>query len=147
MDASKVLVRTSLLYDFKVGLSAAESSRRICQAFGNDAVNERTARQWFQKFWSGYMSLSDAPRSGKPQALDDEALRAAIKKDTSQTCEELAARFQVSDKTIRLHLHLIGKTYKLSKWVPHSLSDANNQQLVAACFSLLTRHRNASILD
>lgn len=147
MDVSKVLVRSCLLYDFKVGLSAAESSRRICQAFGDNAVNERTARQWFQKFRSGDMSLNDAPRSGRPQALDDETLRAAIESDSSQTCSELASHFQVTDETIRLHLHRIGKVYKLSKWVPHSLSDANKQQRVAACLSLLTRHRNASIFD
>ena len=56
---SKELFRCCLLYDFKVGLSAAASSRRICQAFGNSAVNERTARHWFQKFRSGDFSVYD----------------------------------------------------------------------------------------
>ncbi|GFT23632.1 histone-lysine N-methyltransferase SETMAR [Trichonephila clavipes] len=37
-----------LLYDFKGGLSAAASSRPLCQEFGDNAVNERTARNWFQ---------------------------------------------------------------------------------------------------
>ncbi|GFT15650.1 histone-lysine N-methyltransferase SETMAR [Trichonephila clavipes] len=50
MDVSKELVRGCLLYNFKVGLSAAASSRQRCQAFGDSAVNERTARHWFQKF-------------------------------------------------------------------------------------------------
>ncbi|XP_035209264.1 histone-lysine N-methyltransferase SETMAR-like [Stegodyphus dumicola] len=121
--------------------SAAESSHRICQSFGDDAVNERTARQWFQNFRSGDMALGDA------KALDDEALRTAIESDRSQTCVELAAHFQVSDETIGLHLHLIGKAYKLSKRVPFSLFEANKQQRVAACLSLLTRHHNASIFD
>ncbi|GFV73616.1 histone-lysine N-methyltransferase SETMAR [Trichonephila clavipes] len=40
MDVLKELIRDCLLYDFKVGLSAAASSRRICQAFGDSAVNE-----------------------------------------------------------------------------------------------------------
>ncbi|XP_035216387.1 uncharacterized protein LOC118189823 [Stegodyphus dumicola] len=115
MDTSKALVQSCLLYDLKVGLSAGESSRRIRQAFEDDAVNERTSRQWFQKFKSGYMSLSDASLSSQPQALNDEGLRAAIESDSSQTCGELAAHFQVSDEMIRLHLHRIGKAYKLSK--------------------------------
>ncbi|GFY75909.1 histone-lysine N-methyltransferase SETMAR [Trichonephila inaurata madagascariensis] len=78
MDVSKELVRGCLLYDFKVGLSAAASSHRICQAFGVSAVNELTARHWFQKFWSGDLSLCDKARTGRPQALDDEALNAGI---------------------------------------------------------------------
>ncbi|XP_035224767.1 myb-binding protein 1A-like, partial [Stegodyphus dumicola] len=40
------------------------------------------------------MSLSDAQCSSQPQALNDEALRAAIERDSSQTCLELAAHFQ-----------------------------------------------------
>ncbi|GFX49132.1 histone-lysine N-methyltransferase SETMAR [Trichonephila clavipes] len=35
MDVSKGLVRGCLLYDSQVDLSAAASSRRICQAFGD----------------------------------------------------------------------------------------------------------------
>ncbi|GFS59105.1 histone-lysine N-methyltransferase SETMAR [Trichonephila inaurata madagascariensis] len=41
MDVPKELVRGCLLYDFKVGLSAAALSLRICQVFGDSAVNER----------------------------------------------------------------------------------------------------------
>ncbi|GFX23220.1 histone-lysine N-methyltransferase SETMAR [Trichonephila clavipes] len=80
---SKELVRGCLLYDFKVGLSAAASSHRICQAFGDSTVNERTARHWFQKFRSGNLSLCDKARTGRPQVLDDEALQAAIQDDSS----------------------------------------------------------------
>ncbi|KFM83599.1 Histone-lysine N-methyltransferase SETMAR, partial [Stegodyphus mimosarum] len=57
MDTSKTLVRSCLLYDFKVGLSAAELSRQIFQAFGDDGINERTIRQWFQKFSQGICLL------------------------------------------------------------------------------------------
>ncbi|XP_035210476.1 histone-lysine N-methyltransferase SETMAR-like [Stegodyphus dumicola] len=96
---------------------------------------------------SGGMSLNDAPRSGRPQALDNEALRVAIESDSSQTCGELAAHFQASVEMIRFNLHRIGKAYKLKKCVPPSLSDANKQQRGATCLSLLTRHRNATIFD
>ncbi|GFT16047.1 histone-lysine N-methyltransferase SETMAR [Trichonephila clavipes] len=73
MDVSKEPVRVYLLCDFKVGLSAAASSRRICQvAFGDSAVNERTARHLFQKFRLGDLSLCDKAQTGRPQALYDE---------------------------------------------------------------------------
>ncbi|GFW42196.1 histone-lysine N-methyltransferase SETMAR [Trichonephila clavipes] len=132
---SKELVWGCLLYDFKVGLSAAASSRRICQAFGDSAVNERTARHWFQKFRSGDLYLCDKARAGRPQALDDEALQAAIEEDSSQTCGELARQFNTSSETVRLRLHRLGKTYRLSKWVPHTLLEVHKQQRVAACLS------------
>ncbi|GFU05194.1 histone-lysine N-methyltransferase SETMAR [Trichonephila clavipes] len=74
MDVSKELVRGCLLYDFKVGLSTAASSRRICQEFGDSTVNKRTARHWFQNFRSEDLSLCDKARTRRPQALDDEAL-------------------------------------------------------------------------
>ncbi|GFU25399.1 histone-lysine N-methyltransferase SETMAR [Nephila pilipes] len=84
MEVSKDLIRSCLLYDFKVSLSAAASSLRISQAFGDRAVNERTLRQCFKIFRSGDLSLCDESRSGQPH--------------------------------VRLRLHILGKTYRLSKW-------------------------------
>ncbi|GFY64897.1 histone-lysine N-methyltransferase SETMAR [Trichonephila inaurata madagascariensis] len=115
MDVSKELVRGCLLYDFKMGLSAAASSHRICQAFGDSAVNECIARHWFQKFRSGDLSLCDKAQTGRPQALDDEALQAAIVEDSGQMCGELARQFNTSSETVRLPLHCLGLTYRLSK--------------------------------
>ncbi|XP_076049305.1 histone-lysine N-methyltransferase SETMAR-like [Oratosquilla oratoria] len=109
MEVSTDLVRGCLLHDFKVGLSAAASSRRVCQAFGDSAVNECAARRWFKKFKSGELSLRDEPRSGQPQVLNDGVLKAAIEEDSSLTCGELPRQFNVSDETVRLHLHRLGK--------------------------------------
>ena len=111
-----------------MGLSAAASSRRICQAFGNSAVNEQTARRWSQKFKSGDLSLRDEPSSGRPQVLNDRGLKAAIEEGSSLTCGELARQFNVSDETVRLHLHRLDKAYKLSKWVPHTLLEVPKGQ-------------------
>ncbi|GFX30180.1 histone-lysine N-methyltransferase SETMAR [Trichonephila clavipes] len=69
MDVSKEPIRSYLLYDFKVGLSAAESSSKICPESGDSADNERTDRHWFQKFRSGDLSLFDKARTGRPHAL------------------------------------------------------------------------------
>ncbi|GFW38196.1 histone-lysine N-methyltransferase SETMAR [Trichonephila clavipes] len=39
------------------------------------------------------------------------------------------------------------KTYRLRKWVPHTLLEVHKQQRVAACLSLLFSHRRASIFN
>ncbi|GFS32114.1 histone-lysine N-methyltransferase SETMAR [Nephila pilipes] len=77
---SKDLVQCCFLYDFKVGLSEAASSRRIFQVFGDGTVNERTTRHWFKKFRSGDLSLCDEPRSRRPHALDDGACRLLLRR-------------------------------------------------------------------
>ncbi|GFV30319.1 histone-lysine N-methyltransferase SETMAR [Trichonephila clavipes] len=147
MDVSEELVQGCLLYDFKVGLSASASSRRICQAFGYSPVNERTARNWFQKFSSGDLSLCAKARTVRPQVLDNEALQVAIEEDSSQACGELARKFNTSSEMVRLHQYRLGKTCRLSKWVPHTLLEVHQQQRVPACLSLLSRHCRASIFN
>ncbi|GFT06210.1 histone-lysine N-methyltransferase SETMAR [Nephila pilipes] len=121
MEVSKDLIWCCLLYDFKVGFSAAASNCRICQVFGDSAENECTAKHWFQKLRFGDLSLCDEPRCRQPHDLDDKALQAAIEEDSSLMCGELENQHTLSDETVRFHIHLLGKTYRLSKWVPHTL--------------------------
>ncbi|KAI6171945.1 Histone-lysine N-methyltransferase SETMAR [Aphelenchoides besseyi] len=52
--------RVCLLYDFKAGLSALESVRKIHSCFGEDAVGLEGARTWFKKFRSGNLNIADA---------------------------------------------------------------------------------------
>ncbi|GFY58768.1 histone-lysine N-methyltransferase SETMAR [Trichonephila inaurata madagascariensis] len=75
------------------------------------------------------------------------SMNATIEEDSSQTCGELARQFNTSSETVRLHLHHLGKTYRLSKWVPQTLLEVHKQQRMAACLSLLSRHRSASIFN
>ena len=107
MTDRKLKIRACLLYEFKLGTSASSASRKLCTAFGKGAVSEKTARNWFQKFRSGNETLEDEPR--RPISLNNDDLNAAIESDSSLTCHELASRFHVSDETIRLHLHQLGK--------------------------------------
>ncbi|GFT01841.1 histone-lysine N-methyltransferase SETMAR [Trichonephila clavipes] len=132
--------------DKKVLAVWAFSLTEVRITFGDSAVNERTARHWFQKFRSGDLSLCDKARTERPQSLDDVALQAAIEEDSSQTCE-LAREFSTSSEKVRLHLHRLGKTYRLSKWVPHTLLEVHKQRRVAACLSLLSCHLSASMFN
>jgi transposase len=90
MGIPKIVIRACMLYEFKLGSNATAAARKICQAFGTDILNELTVQRWYRKFQEGDESLEDAPRSGRPTAMDNEALLAAIEADNGQTCEEVA---------------------------------------------------------
>ena len=104
MLRKNVYVWECLLYNDKCNSNASETCIRICQSFGEDAINDRTARNWFQKFASGDESLDNAPRFGSPFLLHDDDLTKTIEMDLKLTCRELVAKF-------RSHLHLVGKRY------------------------------------
>ncbi|CAH2093605.1 unnamed protein product [Euphydryas editha] len=79
INLNKCGKRQCLLYDFLLGLSAAESCRRICAAFDQDAVtNERTARWWFDRFRSRNYSLEDKPRPSRSTEIVDKELRRVV---------------------------------------------------------------------
>jgi [histone H3]-lysine36 N-dimethyltransferase SETMAR len=147
MSVPDSVIRACLLYEFKLGTNAAEASRKICTAFGEDAVTSRTAQRWFKKFALGDQSLEDNARSGRPSSLDIDELRTVIETNSNLTCQMLAEEFQVSDETIRIHLHKIGKKWKLSTWVPHALTPENKLQRINNCTSLLSRFKSQNFLD
>uniref|UniRef100_A0A1I7X1Z2 ABC transmembrane type-1 domain-containing protein n=1 Tax=Heterorhabditis bacteriophora TaxID=37862 RepID=A0A1I7X1Z2_HETBA len=107
-------------------LSASEGCRKICIAFEEDEVKERTARKWFQKFPLGVESLQDAPRTGRPLSLNYEDLRIAIETNSKLICVELSNILNENEETIISHLHQLGKRWKLSEWVLHSLTTETN---------------------
>ena len=47
MTDRKLIIRACLLYEFKLGTSASSASRKLCTAFGECAVSERTTQNWF----------------------------------------------------------------------------------------------------
>ncbi|GFX88410.1 histone-lysine N-methyltransferase SETMAR [Trichonephila clavipes] len=143
---SRTLTAAHIVFDGVV-TCAYQPLHQVAEAFGDSAANERKTRHWFQKFRSGHLSLCDQARTGRPQAFDDEALQAAIEEDSNQTCGELARQFNTSSEMVRLPLDRLVKTYRLSKWVPHTLLEVHTQQRLAACLSLLSRHHSASIFN
>lgn len=142
---SKDLIRCSLHSVFKMRFSEAISDHRICQEFRDRVVNVRTAKHWFPKFRPGELSLYDLTLSGRSQALDDEAMRAAIEKDSNITCSEFGRQFYTSDDAVRFNLHRLSSMYRLSKWIPLVLLWVYNRERVAASVSLLSHHRTTSI--
>ncbi|XP_004208805.2 histone-lysine N-methyltransferase SETMAR-like [Hydra vulgaris] len=140
MAVSNAIICACLLYGFKLNTKAAEACRKICAAFRKGTIAERTGQKWFKKFSCGNENLEDEPRSERPSTINNEDIKLAIEQKSSQTCQDLALRFNVSDETIRSHLHQLGKRLNLSKWVPYELSETNKLQRLPICSSLLSHH-------
>ena len=137
-------IRHCILYEFQLGNSASAAARNICAALGDDAVADRTCRDWFKRFREGDISLEDRPRSGRPMESDIERLKVLIEDNPRLTTRELSTMLACNQSTIDRHLHEMGKVNKLGTWVPHQLTSDNIQQRISICHFLLSkpnRHR------
>ena len=146
MSLSKPQIRLCLLYDFKAGLNAAESSRRLCDAFGNGTVSERMAQDWFKRFRSGDEGLEDQPRTGRPMIVEDERILQLLQDDPHLTAYDLAEELGVSHQAVVNHMHALGKVYKINQWVPHDLTPYDRQRRSDASTTLLSYRRTSAWL-
>ncbi len=101
-----------MLYEFDRGSTAAEATRNIHAAYGEEAVDSSTCRRWFTKFRSEDTTLTDKPRSGRSVVFDDEALQAILDADPRQTTRKLAEQLNCSHVTVKRHLYALGKIHK-----------------------------------
>lgn len=119
MDMLKI--RVIFEYEFCRGDNAAQTARNINDVYGANTTNDRKAHFWLQRFRSGIFDLKNEPRGRAETMVDNDELKAIVEADDSQSTAELAAAFDLSIKTILVHLRQICKVKKLYKWVPHAL--------------------------
>ena len=137
----KTHFRHLLYFAFRRGQKASEAAREICAVYGEDAIAERTARDWFAKFKNGNFDLEDTPRTGRPTEFDEDHLKTLVKEDGRQTCRELAEKMNSSAMTISRHLESLGFVQKLGAWVPHALTENNKNKRLKIAAQHLARHR------
>ena len=75
----KSLIQTILLFEFKMGRKAVETTHNINNAFGPGTANKRTVPWWFKKFCKGDESLEDEEHSSQPLEVDSDQLRGESK--------------------------------------------------------------------
>ena len=137
--------RHILLLEFNRGAKAAEVVRNICAVYGDNAIEENTARKWFSCFKEDRFDISGTPCPGRPSEFDKNRLNTLIHNDLRQCTRELANVMNCGHSTIVRYLHSNCKVKNSSVWVPHAigLSQNHKNQRVAICASLLARHRLA----
>ena len=73
-------------------MSAAVNAGTYSEA----ALSEKTCREWFQCFKSGYFDAEDRHGRGKEKIFEDSELEALLAEDSCETKEELAESWGVS---------------------------------------------------
>ncbi|UYV65369.1 K02A2.6-like [Cordylochernes scorpioides] len=95
---------------------------------------------------SGDFELDNEPRRKPHQKFEDAEQQALLDEDSTQTQEKLAKQLQVSQGAVSLRLNSLRMTQKLFRWVPHELSERQQERRLVTCEGLLARHEKKSFL-
>lgn len=141
MELSREQVRLLLLYEFRLGHTAADATRNICDKMDQSIVSYHAARNWFQKFKDGDYNIEDASHPGRAPQVDVDRLKQLIEDDPRLTTLALGEELGCSHTAIENHLYELGKRWKYGAWIPHELTANQLQARVDACMHLLTFRR------
>ncbi|UYV64125.1 ARFIP1 [Cordylochernes scorpioides] len=139
-------LREVLLFAFNWKKSTTEAHRMLEEVYRDHALSKSQCYRWFKKFQSDDFELDNEPRGKLPQKFEDAELQALLDEDSIQTQEKLAKKLQVSQGAVSLRLNSLGMTQKLSRWVPHELSERQQERCLVTCEGLLARHEKKSFL-
>ena len=78
MEPTNEQFRHILLYYSRKGKNATQVAKKLRDVLGDEALKGRQCQNWFRKFRSGVFSFKDEPRSGRPNEVDDDQIKALI---------------------------------------------------------------------
>lgn len=139
-------LREVLLYFYNLKKSAAESHRLLVEAYGEHAFSDSMCRRWFRQFEDGIFDVDDAEREGRPKKFNDEQLEELLDEDPCQTQAELAAVLNVDRSTVEKRLQGMGLIQKQGNWVPHELTERQEENRKTICEMLLQRQSRKGFL-
>ena len=74
-----------MLFYFRKGKNTAQAAKKIRDVYDEEALKDRQCRNWFDIFRSGDFSLKDEQRSGRPNEVDDDQIKAITESDRHVT--------------------------------------------------------------
>ena len=88
MECKNEHFRHILLFYFRKRKNTAQAAKILRDVYGEEALNDRQCRNWFDKFCSGDFSLKEEQRSGRPNEVDDDQIKAMIESDCHVTARD-----------------------------------------------------------
>ena len=134
-------LREVLLFCFNMKKTAAESHRMLSSSYGEDAISERTCREWFQRFKKGDFNVEDRHSGGREKVFEDSELETLLSEDSRQTQDELARSVGVTQQAISKRLKAMGMIQKEGTWVPYELKPRDVERRLCVCEQLLQRQK------
>ena len=96
-------------------------------------LKDRQCPNWFDKFRFRDFSLKDEQRSGRPNEVDDDKIKAIIESDRHVTVRETEEMLKVRKSTIDRHIQRLGLVHKLDISIPHELKEIPLTKRINAC--------------
>ena len=109
--------RHIMLFYYKKGKNASETSKKICSINGGHSVAESTVRKWFSWFRSKNIGLEDRHRCSKPSIVDDDPIKSIIENDPHETTRSIAEKLQLSHMSVGRHLKKLGYINRYDVWL------------------------------
>lgn len=139
-------LREVLLFCFNMKKTAAESHRMLSSTYGEDAISERTCREWFQRFKKGDFNVEDRHSGEREKVFEDAELETLLSEDSRQTQDELARSVGVTQQAISKRLKAMGMIQKEGTWVPYELKPRDVERRLCVCEQLLQRQKRKGFL-
>ena len=146
MEDKNTHFRHIMLFSYREGISAAQTTRRICAVYGENAVHKSTVEKRFARFKAGNFNLEDEPRSGRPNVVETDEVISLVTSNPGLTIKEIEDVTGVSHGTVWNRLHDAGFSCKRNIWLPHDLTDRQLEGRVDTCHALLRKNSNEPFL-
>ena len=91
--------------------------------YDEEALKDRQCRNWFDKFRSGDFSLKDEERSGRPNEVYYDQIKAIIESGRHETVRKIEKMLKIPKSTIDRHVQRLGLVKELNIWIPYELKE------------------------
>jgi len=139
-------LRTALVFCYHLKKNAAESQRMLEEAYGDHAPSLATCKRWFQRFKNNDFDVRNEERGRPLKKFEDTELQEILDEDDTLSQQEMAEMLNVDQATISRRLKVMGKIQKCGKWVPHELTERQQENRKIMSEMLLQRQQRKGFL-
>lgn len=139
-------LRGALVFCYHLKKNAAESHRMLEEAYGTHAPSLRTCKRWFERFRDNDFDVRNEERGRPPKKFEDTELQEILDEDDTLSQQQMAKMLNVDQATISRRLKDMGKIQKCGKWVPHKLTERQQENRKVICEMLLQRQQRKGFL-